>query len=196
VNTQTRNLHAQIIALVTDTEGQPETNDEAWVMQVTSITPEVKGMKAIQGTKVKEGQRDITTRSGVYLAKTFHRRGDKQAAIYNVCVMDRAGDIRLLIDTRTDSRTPGAAYHLRTSLTKLIAQHHELNYHKLPYRHPIILALNEAANLIKDLSPDEQAAWMTYLLEALTNTPDQHTNTNFLKSMEHTIETRLLTGLW
>jgi len=196
VNTQVRDLHAQIIALVTDTEGQPETNDEAWVMRVTSITPEVKGMKAIQGTKVKEGQRDTTTRSGVYLAKTFHRRGDKQAAIYNVCVMDRAGDTRLLIDTRTDSRTPGAAYHLRTSLAKLIAQHHELNHHKLPYRHPIILALNEAANLIKDLSPDEQAAWITYLLEAITNTANTHTNELTLDTLQQAIETRLLTGLW
>jgi len=196
MNTQVRDLYHQIMTAIAETEGQPRANDETWVMQVISITPGVKGMEAVQGTWVEPGQTEVPIRSGVYLTQTFHHRGEKDVAIYNICVMDAAGDIRLLVDTRADSRTPGCRAELRDNLDKLVREHDQLNSQGQTPHQILPHKLNEGIRLMEHRPYELLASWVLYFLEVLDDGQNQHTYEQLLGNVQDAIEARLLTGYW
>jgi len=196
MDTQTRDLHYQIMTAVKLVEGTPLTHDETFVMQVTEVLPGMKGMQAIQGTPVEQGLTTVPVQSGVYLTRTFHRRGDQEIAIYNICVMDAAGAIRLVRDMRIDTRTPGFANKLRTPLAKLVDEHDQLNGKVRPRGFQLAHSLNEAAKQIKDLPPEEKASLVLFGLEVLDDGESPYDYEAFLEAVQTGIEARLTTGLW
>lgn len=196
MDTQTRDLHYQIMTAITQVEGTPLTRDETFVTQVTEVLPGVKGMQAIQGTSVTPGLTTVPTQSGVYLTRTFHRRGDQEIAIYNICVMDAAGAIRLVRDMRMDTRTPGFANKLRTPLAKLVDEHDQLNGKVRPRGFQLAYSINQAAKQIMDLLPEEKARLVLFGLEMLDDKEAPHDYEAFCEAVMVGIEARLTTGLW
>lgn len=196
MDAQYRDLHQQIMNAVTETEGEPLPLFDPLVLKVRNVAPEEPGMQAIQGTHIPKGLHHVKIQSGVYLVKTIHRRGEKQVAIYNICVMDAAGAVRLLIDTRQDARTPNFAQNLRTPLTNLIDEHARLNNHGPPPFDPTLTRIQALAATIMDLPPELWAEWVTQLLEELKKGTDLHTYSLFLEEVQRAIDAWLLTGLW
>lgn len=196
METRTRNLRRQIMIAVTENEGTPLTRPEAFVMEVTGIDPDGKGMAAIQGAEVARGQISVPIRSGIYLARTFHHRGDQDVAIYNICVMDAAGAIRLLLDIREDTRTPGFAQRLRTPITDLIDEHAQLNHTNLSADYQAMSAIESFINLIGYWKPERWTRWVAYLLEKLRPHTDLASYEGFLEQVGDAIATRMVTGLW
>ncbi|MBA7671061.1 hypothetical protein ES703_79212 [subsurface metagenome] len=196
MNVQTRNLYRQIMAAVVSSEGISHPTDEPLVMQVTGITPGKKDMDAVQGTPIEKGPIDVTLRPGVYLTRTVHRRGEKDVPIYNVCVMDAAGDIRLLQDMRVDGRGKDAIKQLWTSLAELVDEHDQLNNPEPPTYHQLMHALDKATTMIKALPSDEWMEWTTYFLEAMDGKPNKPTYELFMENLQYAIEARLTTGMW
>jgi len=196
MNVQTRYLHNQIMAAVVSGEGMSHPTDEPLVMQVTGITPGKKGMDAAQVTPIEKGPIDVRIRPGVYLTRTVHRRGEKDVPIYNVCVMDAAGDIRLLRDMRADGRDKDAIEQLWTSLAELTGEHDQLNNSEPAANHQVKHHLDSTINLIAYWPAEKWIGWITYLLEKLRDKTDLATYELFLLSTQEAIETRLLTDLW
>lgn len=196
MNTRTRDLHHQIMDTVTRTEGRPLPHSKAFAMRITGITPGVKGLTAIQGTPVETGVRTYPNRISIYLVRTFHRRGDIEVAIYNVVIMDKAGDIRLLLDARADARSKKDDQELRQYLTELLAEHDELNNSDLSANHQVKRALDRIVNLIPYWNTEKWTKWITYLLEALRDKTDLATYEEFLEQVGDAIATRMVTGRW
>ncbi len=196
MNTQTRNLHHQIMKAVTANEGTPLPRPESFVLEVTEIDPVLQGMSAVKGTEVAKGHIVVPIRSGVYLVRTFHRRGDQEIGIYNICVMDSAGEIRLLLDTRTDTRTPSFASRLRPTITTLLQEHGQLNYPDLSADHQVQRALDHAISLMPYWTTERWTEWATYLLEKLRDHADLATYEEFLEQVGDAIANRMVTGMW
>jgi len=114
------NLYSEIMYVVADAEGKPDSRFQHWVKRVDAVDQNKTNGYAFDGGFVNDGTVEIEVKPTVYLTKTVRGSRKYQSATYNVIVMDAAGELSV-----TDIRTTGErgwALRIRDAVAELVAQ--------------------------------------------------------------------------
>lgn len=116
---QVRDLYDEILEVVAQAEGEPDSRFRHWVKQVESVDTEVASGYAFEGKFINEGTIEIAVEPTVFLVKTVRGSRKYQTATYNVVIMDENGNLSLT-DIRTTDARPGWALRIRDKVAELV----------------------------------------------------------------------------
>ena len=116
---QIRDLYDEILEVIAQAEGEPDSRFRHWVKQVENVDTEVANGYAFEGKFINEGTIEIAVEPAVFLVKTVRGSRKYQTATYNVVIMDGDGKLSLA-DIRTTDAKPGWALRIRDKVAELV----------------------------------------------------------------------------